>query len=168
MEYTFRLAVAADQAAIWNIIEGAIRRRREDGSRQWQDGYPNPEVIAEDIARGYGYVLMAGETVAGYCAVMINNEPAYRAIDGHWITNGDFVVYHRIAIAESFLGKGLAQKMLGFIDGFALHNGIRSVRADTNYDNPGMLKIFEKMGYQYCGEVTFRGGSRKAFEKVLD
>jgi hypothetical protein len=30
-----------------------------------------------------------------------------------------------------------------------------------------MLKLFEKLGYQYCGEVYFRGSARKAFEKVI-
>lgn len=30
-----------------------------------------------------------------------------------------------------------------------------------------MLKIIEKLGYKYCGEVYFRGVARKAFEKLL-
>jgi hypothetical protein len=29
------------------------------------------------------------------------------------------------------------------------------------------MKIFEKLGYTLCGEVYFRGGARKAYEKVL-
>ena len=48
------------------------------------------------------------------------------------------------------------------------HNkGIPSLRADTNFDNAPMLHLFEKLGYKYCGEVTFRGTPRKAFEKKL-
>jgi hypothetical protein len=30
---------------IWIILQQAIARRKADGSNQWQDGYPNPEVI---------------------------------------------------------------------------------------------------------------------------
>ncbi len=57
--------------------------------------------------------------------------------------------------------------MLSFIEAYAQKNGINSVKADTNFDNAAMLKIFERAGYQYCGEVFFRGAARKAFEKVL-
>ncbi len=167
MAYTFRQAVTADIPAIWNILQQAIRRRKADGSNQWQDGYPNEAIVQQDVANGYGYVLTDGEAIAGYTAVMINNEPAYADIEGKWLTEGDFVVYHRVAIDESQLGKGLAQLMLKEIERFAQQRGIRSVRADTNFDNPGMLKIFEKLGYTYCGEVYFRGAARKAFEKVL-
>ncbi|MBC7654672.1 MAG: GNAT family N-acetyltransferase, partial [Oligoflexus sp.] len=63
--------------------------------------------------------------------------------------------------------KGLAKKMIGFIEDFALENNVYSVKADTNFDNVAMLKIFENLGYTHCGEVYFRGSARKAFEKVL-
>lgn len=167
MEYSFRQAQTQDAEAIWKILEKAIQRRREDGSDQWQDGYPNPTVIENDIAKGAGYVLTDGDSVIGYCAILINDEPEYANINGKWLTEGDFVVYHRVALSENYLGKGLAQTMLKFVDDFAISHGIYSVKADTNFDNAGMLRIFEKLGYQYCGEVTFRGSARKAFEKVL-
>ncbi len=38
---------------------------------------------------------------------------------------------------------------------------------DTNFDNTPMLRILEKLGYTYCGEVYFRGSARRAYEKVL-
>ncbi len=168
MEYIFRKADKQDQDAIWQILQQAIARRKADGSSQWQDGYPNPAVVSADITNSYGYVLTEREVVVGYCAILINDEHAYEGILGKWITNGDFVVYHRVAISEDHLGKGLAQKMLKGIEDFAVAKGIRSLKADTNFDNPGMLKIFEKLGYVYCGEVFFRGAPRMAFEKVLD
>lgn len=167
MNYTFRKAVMADVAQIWTILEQAIARRKADGSDQWQDGYPNRNVVISDIEKSYGYVLANDTNVVGYCAVMINDEPAYAAIKGKWLTTGDFVVYHRVAIAEGHLGQGLAQQLLKGIEAFALENNIHSVRADTNFDNAGMLRTFDKLGYVYCGEVTFRDKPRRAYEKVL-
>lgn len=165
--HTFREAQPHDLPQIWEIIQYAISRRKEDGSEQWQDGYPNPEVLRNDIDKGVGFVLADGDTIAGYCAVMINDEPAYATIQGEWRTNGDFVVFHRVAVSKDYLGKGLAKKMMEHIEAFALKNNIRSIKADTNFDNPAMLRIFESMGYSYCGEVYFRGSPRKAYEKVL-
>lgn len=167
MEYFFRKAQIDEQSQIWDILKSAIRRRKEEGSDQWQDGYPNPSVIKNDIEKGVGQVLLKGGEIVGYCAVLVNDEPAYADIKGRWLTDNDFVVLHRVAIADKHLGKGLAQKMLEYIEDYASDLKIYSVRADTNFDNPGMLRVLEKAGYQYCGEVVMRGSPRKAFEKLL-
>ena len=167
MNYHFRKAELSEIAPIWEILQQAIIRRKEDGSKQWQDGYPNPEVVQKDIEQGEGFVLVEGETIIGYSAVLINDEPAYEKIEGNWLTNNDFVVIHRVAISEKYLGKGLAKMIIKNIEDFALSNNIYSIKADTNFDNIAMIKIFETSGYAYCGEVYFRGSSRKAYEKVL-
>lgn len=167
MELKFEQAVPKQLPEIWKILQDAIVRRKEDGSEQWQDGYPNLDGIKKDIARDAGFVLMDGTSVAGYCAILINDEPAYAEIEGQWLTDGDFVVFHRVAISEDYLGRGLSKNMLNHIEDFARSNKIYSVKADTNFDNPAMLGILKKAGYAYCGEVFFRGSARMAFEKVL-
>jgi RimJ/RimL family protein N-acetyltransferase len=166
-DYHFRKAEISEIAQIWDILQLAILRRKEEGSEQWQDGYPNPEVVKKDIEKEAGFVLIDGETIAGYCSILINDEPEYAKIEGEWLTNDDFVVFHRVAISEKDLGKGCASKMIGSIEDFAIHNNIYSVKADTNFDNLAMMKVFEKLGYTFCGHVYFRGGQRKAYEKVL-
>lgn len=166
--YKFRLAVDSDAATIWGILETAIIRRKLDGSEQWQDGYPNPEVIANDIDKSAGYVLTQDDAIIGYAAVFVNDEPAYDSIEeGKWLTNGDFVVIHRIAVAEGHLGKGLSGIILKYIKRLALEKNIYSIKVDTNFDNLAMMKIFEKSGYQYCGKVFLRGKPRRAYEKVI-
>jgi RimJ/RimL family protein N-acetyltransferase len=167
INYHFRKAEINEIPQIWDILQMAIMRRKEDGSNQWQDGYPNPAVVQKDIEKGEGFVLTEGETIVGYCAILINDEPEYAKIEGKWLTNEDFVVFHRVAISEKYLGKGCAQKMIDCIEDFAIRNSIYSVKADTNFDNNAMIKIFEKLGYAFCGHVYFRGSQRNAYEKVL-
>lgn len=167
MEIQFRKATLDDLSQIWEILQQAIQRRKEEGSHQWQDGYPNPEVVRKDIVKDAGFVLTEGQQIVAYTAIWINDEPAYTDIQGKWLSTTDFVVFHRVAVAANYLGKGLAQKILGYIEAFALNNNIYSIKADTNYDNHAMMSIFEKMGYVYCGEVFFRGSARRAYEKVL-
>ncbi len=168
MNLQFRKATIHEIPQIWEILQKAIERRKQDGSNQWQDGYPNPEIVKSDIENEAGYVLLDGETIVGYWAMMINDEPAYNDIQGNWLSTRDFVVFHRVAICANYLGRGLAKKMLNYIDAFALKHQIYSVKADTNYDNIAMMRVFEKSGYVYCGEVFFRGSPRKAYEKVLE
>ena len=166
-EYSFRKAQISDIPEIWLILQKAIQRRKEEGSKQWQDGYPNPEVIQNDIEKEIGFVLTDNQKIIGYTAVLINDEPEYARIEGKWVTNADFVVFHRVAISEDYLGKGLAKIMIGYIEDYALENQIYSVKADTNFDNHAMMAIFNRLGYVYCGEVYFRGSARRAYEKVL-
>ena len=165
--YKFRKAQLSEIPLIWTILQQAIQRRKEDGSNQWQDGYPNPEIIQNDIEKEQGYVLVDNEVIVGYCAILINDEPEYEKIVGKWLTNNDFVVFHRVAISQDYLGKGLAKIMMTSIETLALENNIYSIKADTNFDNDAMKHLFEKQGYIYCGEVYFRGSPRKAYEKVL-
>ena len=167
MNYNFRKATPSEIPQIWTIIQQAIVRRKNDGSQQWQDGYPNEDVIKQDITKGIGYVLTDDNTIIGYAAIIFNEEPAYELIKGTWLTNEEFVVVHRVAISDNYIGKGLAQKIFLFTEDLAIENKIFSIKVDTNFDNIPMLKILEKLGYSYCGEVYFRGDARKAFEKIL-
>lgn len=167
MDLKLEKANLSHSVKIWEILQKAIQRRKADGSNQWQDGYPNLKIVKNDIEKEQGFVLIDCKDILGYCAIMINDEPEYANLEGEWLSNEDFVVFHRVAIDETQLGKGLAKKMIGFIEDFAVENNVYSVKADTNFDNVAMLKIFENLGYTHCGEVYFRGSARKAFEKVL-
>lgn len=166
-ETFFRKANEDELEVIWQIVQQSIERRRLDGSQQWQNGYPNRNSIKDDLSNGNGYVVLVEGEVAVYGALLVNNEPAYDDIEGKWLTTGDFVVVHRVAIAEKFAGQGLAKKTFDYIEDFTRSKHISSVKVDTNFDNTAMLHILRKKGFTYCGEVFVSGGKRKAFEKVL-
>ncbi len=169
MDYpNFQKAQTADAASIWEIIAAAILRRKQDGSEQWQDGYPNLAQIENDINNGHGFVLKIGNEIVAYAALIPNEEPAYKNIEGDWCTQGDFLVIHRIAVATSSLGKGLAKKMMTAAEHFAKSLGFGSIRVDTNFDNAAMLGILRKLDFVYCGKVSMRGKERLAFEKVMN
>src|SRR5690554_5549502 len=98
----FRKATSEDFSPIWTILQWAILKRKNEGSDQWQDGYPNPQVINEDISKGSGYVLEFDNEIVGYVAILTNDEPEYDNLQGNWLSNGDFVVFHRVAIANNW------------------------------------------------------------------
>lgn len=166
--FIFRKAEYADARTIWEVIQQAIERRKRDGSTQWQDGYPNPETINDDIEKDYGYVLTLNEKVVAYAALIFDIEPAYEIIDGKWLTDGNYCAVHRIAVSDEVKGKGVATLLMKKIETFSIQNSVFSIKIDTNFDNPAMLKILKNLGYQYCGEVYFHGAARKAFEKMLN
>jgi len=166
-ETKLRKAEIDDRDKIWEIIQQSIERRKQDGSTQWQNGYPNPGTVESDIAKGFGYVLTVDGEIAVYAALILNDEPAYSTIEGAWLSNGEFVVVHRVAVDGKFAGQGMVKKLFDHIEDFTRSHGIQSIKVDTNYDNIAMLKILESKGYSYCGEVLLADGMRKAYEKII-
>lgn len=166
-EIFFRKANAADINIIWEIIQQSIERRRIDGSTQWQNGYPNLQTVESDVSKEFGYVITVDNEVAVFVALIFNDEPAYSSIEGAWLTTGEFLVIHRIAVSEKFAGQGLVKKLFDYVEDFVRTQNVQSIKVDTNFDNIAMLKILESKGYSYCGEVVLAGGVRKAFEKVV-
>lgn len=166
-ETKLRKAEIEDRDVIWEIIRQSIERRKQDGSTQWQNGYPNIGTVESDIAKGFAYVMTVDEEIAVYAALILNDEPAYSAIEGAWLSDGEFVVVHRVAVDGKFAGQGMVKKLFDHIEDFTRSHGIQSIKVDTNYDNVAMLKILESKGYSYCGEVLLADGMRKAYEKII-
>jgi len=162
-----RKAYLSEIAPIWEILQQAIEQRRQDGSEQWQNGYPNEQTVYDDIANGYGYVLIENEVIIAYAAIIFGVEPAYNEIRGQWLTNGDYVAVHRVATSNSVKGKGVATKLFKLLEDLSIVHNVFSIKVDTNFDNIPMLRVLEKLEYTYCGEIFFEGAPRKAFEKVL-
>ncbi|MBO9617706.1 MAG: GNAT family N-acetyltransferase [Niabella sp.] len=164
-----RKASTADADSIWSILQQAIEKRKVEGSAQWQDGYPNPTVVNRDIEKGYGYVCEDEQgDITAYVALIFDIEPAYEALEGKWLTDGSYAVIHRLAVSQERNIKGLATKIMIAVEDICLQQGVPSIKVDTNFDNTAMLRILEKLGYTYCGEVFFRGAARKAYEKILN
>lgn len=166
-KYIFRKAEEKEILPIWQIVKEAIEKRRQEGSTQWQDGYPNVETIKNDLSNKNAYVVVINKEVIAYASIIKNDEPAYEEIKGKWLTTGDFMVVHRVAVANKAARQGIATYIFKEAERLVISKNVRSIKVDTNFDNVAMLHILEKLGYTYCGEVQMRGASRMAFEKVL-
>lgn len=167
LNLSYKKAKEADIESIWKILQEGILRRKNDGSNQWQDGYPNIITVEDDIKKGFGYIWKENEILVGYAAVIFEIEPAYSNIVGNWLSDNPYVVIHRVVVSEDFIGRGVSKIIFEDIEKIVISNKIFSIKVDTNFDNLAMLKILEKFNYTYCGEVHFRGSPRKGFEKLL-
>ena len=162
-----RKAAFSEQPIVWDILQQAIEQRKQDGSDQWQNGYPNEQTIHEDITNGCAYVLIDNNEVIAYAAIIFGIEPAYNDIKGRWLTNDDYVVVHRVAVSDTVKGKGIATLLFKMIEDLCIGQKVYSIKVDTNFDNVPMMKILDKLSYTYCGEIFFSGAPRKAYEKVI-
>ncbi|WP_394404924.1 GNAT family N-acetyltransferase [Streptococcus sp. 20-1249] len=159
-----RLAHPNEVEPIMDILEDAKKTLAAAGSPQWQNGYPNSEIVIEDILENRAYVGIVDGEIAAYAAVYLGNQAEYTAIyDGKWKhDNYLYVTFHRVAVAKEFTGQQLAQAFLeGLIEG---HKG-PDFRCDTHEKNVVMQHILEKLGFVYCGKVPI-DGERLAYQKI--
>lgn len=169
---SYRIAEDKDHAQIMTLIAQARTAIAQLGIDQWQDGYPEPEVIARDIRCGAGRVFEVDGCIAGYMAPLAEPEPVYDELDGEWLTQGlPYLTVHRMAIGDGHRGTGLSTAMLSWAEDFAREKGLASVRADTHRGNLAMRGLLKKRGYSVCGEVRYPVAAgdpiRVAYEKIL-
>ena len=163
-----RKATFSELPVIWSMLQQAIEQRKRDGSKQWQNGYPNEQTVYNDFTNGNAYVLLDNDVIIGCSSVIFGIEPNYIEIQGRWLSNGEYATVHRVAISDAVKRKGVATHMFKMIEQVCIEQKVYSIKVDTNFDNIAMLKILDRSGYSYCGEILVSSTPRKAFEKVLE
>lgn len=138
---------------------------------QWQDNYPNTEVIDRDINNRESFVITTdkGKTIAT-SMFTINGESTYNFIKGNWITknNTKYGVIHRIAVSNNARNKGVAKFIFNVFETRLQKMEFTSLRIDTHKDNHIMQQLLQNLGYVYCGVIYLNNGNeRLAYEKVL-
>lgn len=153
VKYT-RLAQLRDVDRIVVILNDAKKFLKKSGSPQWQSGYPNRETIVEDVQAHHGYVLVVGDRVAAYAAVIVGEEPTYREIEGAWQNPNDpYATVHRICVSADYQGQGLAKTFYSDIITLFYAQGVRNFRVDTYRLNQPMQKLAKDNGYVYRGII---------------
>lgn len=164
----FRKAADTDIERIWEIIGQAKEQMRRLNSKQWDENYPALETIMQDIKDSNGYVFCKKDRVIAYGVISFDGEPVYNDINGKWANNLPYMIVHRLAISDEMKRQGIAKRFMLQAEEVSRQKGIYSFRVDTNFDNEYMLRLIDTLGFEYTGEVYYRGNNeRKAFEKSI-
>lgn len=164
-----RLANIKDIDSILGIIKQAQTYFKENGIDQWQNNYPNIEIIKSDIEREVSYVIVENEKIIGTFMHAIEEDITYKKIyNGEWLYDGEYAVIHRIAVDNEYKGKGLIGFVVEFVSEKIGKENIASIRIDTHEENKSMRKALEKNGFVACGTIYLLDGAKRVgFEKVL-
>ena len=168
-----RKTKSEDIPEIMNIIRDAQESMKLLGISQWQNGYPNEESFAKDIAEGIGHVYVEDGEIVATAAIFTAPEPDYAKIyEGEWKTNGNYGVVHRIAVKKQAKRAGYAAKMIEHAAKLTRQAGYGSIRIDTHEGNIPMLTFLKKQGFEECGIIYLSNegcvdNKRVAYEKVI-
>lgn len=163
-----RKAQSHEIGEIMELIAKCVQVMQAGGSDQWDDSYPNQEIISSDIENGTLYAYVDNGAIAGILVLDENQSELYRDIK--WTQEqGPHLVMHRLAVHPEVQGKGIARKLIAFAEEHARISGYTSIRMDTYTKNTRALAIYPNLGYEQRGEIFFPGrtASFPVFEKVL-
>lgn len=166
----FRKATTEDIDSIMQIFDGARKRMALLDIDQWQDGYPQRELIVSDIGRGESYVGISDSKIVATVMLTDCGEPDYAKIyDGGWLNGDGYLTIHRIALDSSVCGTGAAGEVMRFAEKTAEGFNLNNIRVDTHEGNLPMRRNLEKNGYRYCGVIYLSTGAKRvAYQKILE
>jgi GNAT superfamily N-acetyltransferase len=160
-----REASAADIEPILEVVAACIAGMRRRGIDQWDEVYPDRATIEGDVQEGTAVVAIADQTIAGFAVLDEHQEPEYGEVP--WRFTGRAAVMHRMMVAPSVEGRGIARALMTFLESRAASSGYSSIRLDAFIDNPRALRFYERCEYRHAGQVRFRKGDFLCFEKDL-
>ncbi len=169
---TIRKSEPKDLDLLMEIIHQAQKTMATLGIDQWQNGYPSDTVISKDITENRSYAVVLEDEICGTFVLQDERETSYdKLYDGHWLTGDDatdYLTVHRVAIALSHRGMGVAEAIIKFSENEARRKNCRSLRMDTHQGNLPMRRMLEKNGFCHCGTVRLiNGNPRVAYEKII-
>lgn len=143
-----------DISEMLEIYAQARQFMREVGNpNQWDSSYPSEELLQKDIESGNSYVAVEEERVVAVFAFIIGEDPTYAVIeDGRWLNEEVYGTIHRLAGRSGY--HGIAQECMNFCK-----SQIKTLRADTHYDNKIMQHLLEKNGFVRCGIIHLANGA---------
>lgn len=144
------------------ILNQQINYLKESGIPQWQNGYPNKEVLIEDIEKDRLYSLIENDEVIGFFALVYPDINYDYIEDGKWLSNGQYIAIHRVAIKNAYKGKGYSNKIFDYVKERYDH-----IRVDTHALNKVMNASILKNNFKYCGVVYMQDKTkRNAYEWI--
>lgn len=169
MNYNYRVANISDLDKIMRIYAEAQAFMEANGNPQWPKGFPDKTDILGGILGG---ILYCVEDENGIVAVFsaMNYDGDYEEIEGEWLTGGNYLALHRLAVDQNKRGRGIAKYIVSYAGpDIAKRRGRASIRMDTHAKNAPMRGLLASQGFTECGTIRLVRDltQRIAFEKIL-
>lgn len=158
-EKKIRRGVTADLERLMEIYAAARQFMVENGNpTQWKNGYPQREMLENDIVLERLYVVEEDGGLCGGFVFFVGDDPTYGYIEGSWRSQRPYGVIHRIA----GVGGGVFNAAIAFCQ-----QQIDHLRIDTHADNKPMQHLVEKAGFSERGIIYVDDGSpRIAYDRI--
>jgi ribosomal protein S18 acetylase RimI-like enzyme len=151
---------------ILKLFEKAVSAMRSQGIDQWDEHYPNSGTLKNDLKSGTMYAAVDEGNIVGVVTINEEQDPSYSTIKWE-IKRNEILVVHRLCIDPDNQGRGIATRIMHFVEQYARTNKYRSIRLDAFSGNPAANSLYRKLNYSYRGDVYLRKGKFNLYEKEI-
>ena len=151
------------------MYKSCVTGMLKNGINQWDDTYPNQEIINEDLSTGTYYVAEMDGTVIGGINIDQNQDDTYLPLNWKDKSNS-FLVVHRLGVKEEFWNKKIGKDLMLFTESLVIKKGLKSIRLDTYSGNPKAMQFYIRLGYTELGKINLKPDKNKyhCFEKIIN
>ena len=171
-----RKALESDIPAVAAIYD-KLHTEEEAGRATigWIRGvYPTEDTARQALSRGDLFVQEDGGAIVG--AAIINQTQVDAYYGGPWqyaAEDNEVMVLHTLVIDPDAAGRGFGKQFVAFYEDYAIQNGCKVLRMDTNSRNLRARAMYGRLGYREAGIVpcVFNGIAGVALvllEKMLN
>ena len=155
-----------DLEEIYTLYQNAIIAMEKDNIHQWDEIYPDKDILKEDITKNQMYIGKTDNKIAVCFVLSEECDEEYK--NGCWkYPDSRFNVIHRLCVNPLFQNQGIAAKTLEYIENLSKSEGYDSIRLDCFTQNPYSRKLYDKAGYSITGYADWRKGRFELREKKL-
>ena len=148
------------------LIRSAIQEMERNNIHQWDEIYPDKDIILSDINAGNLYAAIENRSIVGIVTLNEEQPSAYGAISWSSKIRRPLVV-HRLCVEPDFQRRGVAKYLMRYAEKYGLENNYGSIRLDAFIDNRMAVGLYDSLDYERKGIVRFRKGRFYCYEKLL-
>ena len=151
-----RKALESDIPAVAAIYD-KLHTEEEAGRATigWIRGvYPTEDTARQALSRGDLFVQEDGGAIVG--AAIINQTQVDAYYGGPWqyaAEDNEVMVLHTLVIDPDAAGRGFGKQFVAFYEDYAIQNGCKVLRMDTNSRNLRARAMYGRLGYREAGIV---------------
>lgn len=160
----FRQAKKEDIDEIFSVYRNAVKEMERNNIFQWDEIYPNREILYNDIIKEQMYMGIINDDIAS--VYVINRECDKEYADGKWqYPNSNYCIIHRLCVNPKFQNQKVGTNTMQYIESQVKGFGFDSIRLDCFTLNPYACKMYQKLGYATVGYANWRKGRFYLMEK---
>ncbi len=164
-EVCYRMALHADLASIFEMFRSATEGLRSQGLDQWDDIYPNEQILAGDVQKKQMHVGVVDGRVM--LAFVLNSDCDEQYSNGIWAQDASFRVIHRLCLDPAFQKRGIGKRTMLHIEDLCRAQSIHAIRLDSFEKNLQSTNLYRSLGYKDVGFANWRKGKFHLMEKIL-
>lgn len=146
----------SDIDAIVQLTRDCGKHMRDNGIDQWDEDYPDRDVLMHDLATETLFAYREKENVIGIIVLNESQDKEYKEVN--WSTSEEDrnIVVHRLAVHPDKQGKGIGRTLMDFAEQWAKDHHYDAIRLDTYSQNPRNQKFYTNRGYSDLGPVFLK------------